>query len=175
MSTDNQHQIKYFILPHSSNYSVVLADTDEEYIVHHYEYLNNAFDAIVLREESRCYGISYSIKYIFKVEGRDLVVVSCVDKNGDKEETEHPSGFTYIRIPQIPEQKEKWTYQFDGRKVNCISTLKNEIINGTSCQTLHVTRKFIYRDNDFKINVRLDELYLEGKGLKSRKEKTPML
>ena len=75
----------------------------------------------------------------------------------------------------MPEQKENWTYQFDGRKVNCVSILKTEIINGVSCQILHVTRKFIYRDDDFKINVRLDEIYVEGQGLKSRKERTPML
>ena len=174
MLTNSQQQVKSFILPNPSNYSVVLADTDEEYIVHHYKHLNNK-ENIALHEESRCYGINYSIKYVFKAEGSDLVVVSCFEKNGDKDETEHPSGFTYIRIPQVSEKKEKWTYLFDGRKVSCTSALINEIINGATCKILHITRKYIYRDGDFKINVRLDEKYIEGQGLTSRKEKTPLL
>lgn len=163
-----------FIVPNPPKHEIVLVDNYNEKICHFFEYQDYLTDIVNLRIDERFIDCKTSTFYQLKIDGHDLIVVSCYGVSDSQEKMIQNANYPYIRLPKTDDAQESWEYMQDSeRRVKCVSKFsKNETNGKISERTLHILRDIEYICLEDKGGFVVEEIYAEGIGLIKRSETT---
>ena len=169
-----QDEIKMlrFIMPDKNKYTVEVVNTKNGFIRQHYSCHLHSPILIMMHEENTIWENAHSsILYTFTVNGRDLILQSCVEKNHSEEYEEiHPTGYPYIRLPLMPNQKVSWQYQLgECIRINCTSNYTKQMVDGIDHNALMVHRIVEYSDTHLSNAFLSVECYVDGLGIQTKK------
>ncbi len=154
-----------FVIPNLSAMRVKLPFCET---TQRYEYCESSPATIIMHETNDS---GYTLRYVFKVSGRELTVESCTETTASGEQIVAPAGYPYLRLPTSESQPEEWTYMLpDGMLVECIARLDTQEMNGKPCVAIHLSRMFHRRERQKNRPDMIVERYVAGYGIYHRLE-----